>query len=350
MKTGFLTDDFSTLAGLAAVAYGSVDSFREVQNQIIQNSPTGTFDSQRPSDIFTSFIESESYFVELITESLYSEYTGNEEFADYVDERLGAGWTDIVEGRFMNLLRTELDSSEEYQKNLKDCLSGSLNILFPGYADLDGLADILISAVKLDNLFGEDISLVSKIAGNNPRTKISTPPPNTVVSLKDSTELDKDYRGVSFVSGYLTPQSYYSEIAYPGFDSLSSMPSTFKDSIFDGLVGYLSGISLERIFNPTSAESIGNLSLSPNYVLSESDIWSTASALGDMLDIPGLTQTDRDIYEISLIGPRINGFLTFDSKTMSNGDFIDTSNVPKILNSDKEGGLPMSSRNFSSVF
>lgn len=350
MNTGFVTDSFSTLTGLASVAYGNVDYFREVQNQIIKNSPTKTFDNHLPSDLFETFMESKDYFLSLVVDVLEQEYSDNDDFGDYIDENLGADWVSRVEKLFLSTLFNEMDSSSVYNKNLSDYFLGTFDRIFRNYSGNKSLSNSLVDSLASDTTFGGDISLISKIASNNPKVKTSTPPPNTVISLPDSIELDADNRGVSFVSGYLTPQSYYSEVAYPGFDNVSSIPASFKDSIFDGYVGYPTGVSLESTINPIGAESIKQLGVSPNYVISDSDIWSTASALGDMLDIPGLSQADRDIYEISLMGPRINGLLTFDPKTMSNGDLFDTSKLPKILNADKEDGLPMSSRNFSNVF
>ncbi len=351
MKTGYITDNFSTLSGLASVAYGSTDLFREVQNQIISNSPTKIFDSQRPSDIFESFLESKDYFFESIKDYLLSRYQQDNFFADYIDSTFGADWITKILKKLPKQLSLEIDSSTQYGEGLKDFILKTFNKLFVGFENTSSLADGVISSINSDPALGPDISFIAKIAGNNPKNKISTPPPNTTISLSQSIDLDKDYRGVSFATGYLSPQKYFSEIAYPGFETSSSTtPVTFKNSVIDGYVGYPSNTSLESVFNPAGAESLRDISLEINSVLSGSDIWNATSVLGDLANIAGLSQSDRDIYEISLIGPRINNLLTFDPATMSNGDYFDTSNLPKILNSDKEDGLPMSSRKFSNTF
>ena len=350
MKIGYITDDFSTLAGLASVAYGSVDSFREVQNQIINSSPTKVFDAQLPSDIFQSFLISEDYFNEVVMDSLLEEYSNNEEFADYVDEELGVNWVTKTKTSLLKDLYLEINSFSGYGNGLEGYLSSSLKYLFPGYTDIQDLSRGIISSIMSDPALGDDIKLISSVVANNPHTKISTPPKNTTVPLLESIDLDKDFRGVSFVTGYLTPQDYFSEVAYPGFENASSIPSTFKDSVLDGYVGYPSNISLETIFNPSGAESLRDIPTAIASVLSDSDIWNAASVLGQLSDIPGLDKGDTDIYEISLIGPRVNNLLTFDPATMSNGDYFDTSALPKILNVDKEDGVPMSSRNFSNTF
>jgi hypothetical protein len=350
LKVGYITDEFSTLSGLASVAYGSVDSFREVQNQIIANSPTQAFDPQLPSDFFQSFLGSEDYFINLMIDTLLQEYNNNELFADYVDEKLGVGWERKIRSSLPKDLYSEMDSLSEYGNGIKDYLVNSLKYSFPGYEDIDSLAEEIISDVVSDPVFGQDVNLIASIAGNNPHTKISVPPKNTTVPLLETTDLDKDFKGISFTSGYLTPQSYYSDIAYPGFEGASSVPASFKDSIFDGYVGYPSGISLETIFNPSGAESLRDIPSAISSVLADSDVWNAASVLGQLGDIPGLNKVDRDIYEISLIGPRINDLLTYDPATMSNGDYFDTGSLPKILNADKEDGVPMSSRKFSNTF
>jgi len=332
------------------VAYGSVDSFREVQNQIINSSPTKVFDAQLPSDIFQSFLISEDYFNEVVMDSLLEEYLNNEEFADYIDEELGVNWVTKTKTSLLKDLYLEINSFSGYGNGLEGYLSNSLKYLFPGYTDIQDLSREIISSIMSDPALGDDIKLISSVVANNPHTKISTPPKNTTVPLLESIDLDKDFRGVSFVTGYLTPQDYFSEVAYPGFENTSSVPSTFKDSVLDGYVGYPSNISLETIFNPSGAESLRDIPTAIASVLSDSDIWNAASVLGQLSDIPGLDKGDTDIYEISLIGPRVNNLLTFDPATMSNGDYFDTSALPKILNVDKEDGVPMSSRNFSNTF
>ena len=350
MKVGYITDDFSTLAGLASVAYGSADSFREVQNQIIANSPTRVFDTQRPSDIFQNFLGSEDYFLEVIINLLESKYASDSEFADYIDEELGADWVSKVRRYLLKDLFSEMDSFSGYGNGLEDYLVNSLGYMFPNYEKISELGSEIISSITSNPALGPDVKFIASIAGNNPHTKISTPPPNSTIPLLESVDLDKDYRGMSFRTGYLTPQEYFSEIAYPGFENSSSVPTTFRDSVLDGYVGYPSGISLESIFNPAGAESIRNISSAIASVLTDSDIWNAASVLGQLDNIPGLDKADKDIYEISLIGPRVNNLLTFDPATMSNGDYFDTGSLPKILNADKEDGVPMSSRNFSNTF
>jgi hypothetical protein len=350
LKTGYITDDFSTLGGLAAVAYGDVDSFREVQNQVISDSPTRGFDSQRPSDLFRSFLPSEDLFLTEIINSLEGEYETNEEFSDYLDEAFGANWKEILSSFFLKEFYYQLDNESQYRGELDGFLQKTLEQLLGGYEDIGSLSSKIIKDLASNPALSDDLEFVTKISANNPRNKVSSPPPNSIVPLANSIDLDRDFRDLPFSTSYLLPQDYYTEVAYPGFGDLTSIPLSLRDSIENGYVGYPNNLSLESIFNPIGAESLREISSSIGNVLSGSDIWNTTSVLGQLDDIPGLSQADRDIYEISLMGARINGLLEYDPATQSNGDYFDTSLLPEILNADKDNGVPLSSRNFSNTF
>jgi hypothetical protein len=211
------------------------------------------------------------------------------------------------------------------------------------------VVDGIVSAVKADAIIGRDAEFVIKLISNNPQTKISVPPPDAVIPLETSVDLGLDYRGTEFVSSYLPPKDYYSNVAYPGFIGSTSLPVNFRDSVIQGYVGYPSGLPLELVFNPVGSESIRNMDMnSPVSLLAPTDPFNAGSVLGDL---PSLSQSDRDIYNISLIGPTMNGYLSFDPGTMSNGDLINTSLIPKFEsdNADKDGGLNPASRNFSTA-
>jgi hypothetical protein len=364
LKTGFVTDSFSSLSGLAAVAYGDVDYFREVQNQIYESSVSRFLDPLRPSSTFSSFLPSEGYFLSVVMEALEIEYDKNGDFTDYVDVVLGPFWRDKVQENFVSDFYSQLDSPSEYGLTLSDYVARTLNsTLFKDSALYKTtvlptvsfeaveaqVTEVVVKAVRDDHVVGKDADFVVQLVSNNPQTKVSVPPPNVVVSLRNSVDLGQDYRGTEFVSSYLPPKDYYANVAYPGFVGSSSLPVNFKDSIVQGYVGYPSGTPLELVFNPVGAESVRNLDLAtPASLLAPTDPFNAGSVLGDL---PSLSQSDRDIYEISLIGPRMNGFLSFNPSTMSNGDLIDASQVPQFEsdNADKDGGLNPASRNFSTA-
>jgi hypothetical protein len=380
LKTGFVTDSFSSLGGLAAVAYGDADYFREVQNQIYRSSVSGFVDTLRPSSTFESFLPSEGYFLNLVLSALEDEYDLDEFFTDYIDVALGPFWRTRVEKDFMRSMYSALDSPSNYGLTLSDYVALSVrSTIFYKVDSVQGVTDKpssagfttvylnttdepptpqelerrvidgIVSAVKADALIGRDAEFVIKLASNNPQTKISVPPPDAVIPLEVSVDLGLDYRGTEFVSSYLPPKDYYSNVAYPGFVGSTSLPVNFRDSVIQGYVGYPSGLPLELVFNPVGAESIRNMDMtSPASLLAPTDPFSAGSVLGSL---PSLSQSDRDIYDISLIGPTMNGYLSFDPGTMSNGDLLNASLIPQFEsdNADKDGGLNPASRNFSTA-
>lgn len=370
MKTGFVTDSFSSLGGLAAVAYGDVDYFREVQNQIYESSVSRFTDSLRPSSAFEGFLPNEDYLLDLVIETLQSEYELEGDFTDYVDVVFGPFWEGKVRATFIGDLYEALDSVSNYGLTLSDyvalsletsifkqvpasVLSGSTFSLNDETLTLQELKEhvtkIVVGSLRSDPVIGRDLDFVVRLIANNPQTKVSVPPPDSIVKLNTSVDLGLDYRGIEFVSAYLPPKDYYSNVAYPGFVGPTSLPVNFRDSVIQGYIGYPSGTPLELVFNPVGAESVRDMDLvSPASLLAPTDPFSTGSVLGEL---PSLSQSDRDVYDISLIGPRMNGFLSFDPGTMSNGDYIDSSLIPQFEsnNADKDAGLNPASRNFSTA-
>lgn len=343
MKTGYVTDSFSTLSGLAAVAYSNVDMFREVQNQIIQNSPTKVFDLQRPSDIFFSGFYSEEEFLNSMLDAIQEEYESNAKFADYIDEELGADWLEQVSTDLIPTLSYFLEATTQYSQTSFDYVRKTMEVVFPDYPELDELTTSTLNSLSSAPPIS-DLELYSTIANNNSLNKISTPPIDSVVKLDSSINLEEDFRGVSYQTGYLSPQQYYSEIAYPGLIDTFEIPTTFFDSITEGYIGYSPSYSFESVINPSGSESLS----STDYSADES-IWPGVSAFSELKNIPGLSQADRDLYDVSLIGARINNFLSYN-ELASNGDFTPQSVIPLPVNSDQDGGVPSSSRSFSYAF
>lgn len=351
MKSTFITDKFTTLGGLGSVAYGDPEYFREVQNQIYYNSPTSFVDSQRPSDVFESLIQSKTDYTRNLLKVLEEEYAKNGEFTDYIDVQYGPSWKNRVVDLGFSLLQRQLDSQSSYEYNSRDYFSLSLSILFPNL-DLKVLDDIigkLISRLSATSNSSLDLQLALDTILNNPQTKISTPPPDSQILLEDDPGQDFDYRGVSISTGYSTVEDYWSNIPYPGFTDPNTIPSTLRESILNGYVGYLSNSPLEALFNSVGAGSISSLNLSSPEALNFSDPFSQGSILAQL---PKELQGDKGIYSISLIGEKLNGYSTFDPLTMSNGDGIDKSLIPDFegQNSDPDGGLPGLARTFSSPF
>lgn len=348
MKTGFVTDSFSTLAGLASVAYGDVEYFRDVQNQIYQNSPTRAFDGLSPSTVLESFFGLWEVLEELILNAMEEEYQKDNNFTDYIDIYIGPDWKKVFPARITQELKSSIDYVSTYNVSFLNYLRFSLQkILNNETIDLIGeiLENLIVNALKNNVLTDKDANLITQIASNNPLTKISQPPPDTIIPLERDLDISLDYRGVSFDTGYLSLRDYYDNYAYPSYNDDGIIPPTFRESLMNGYVGYLPELLLEPLINPTGAETISNYNV-PYGTVADNTV------LGAIDKLNPLAQSDRDIYEISLMGPRINGMLDFNPSTMSNGDLFDKSLITNFEkeNKDKEKGLPSIARNFTSAY
>ena len=246
MKTAYLTDNFSTLGGLASVAYRDPEFFREVKNQIYFQSPTQFIDSQRPSDVFESFLGNKKTITEKILGVLENDYATDGKLTDYLDINVGPDWRQIFTQRFYPALQNQLDSVSTYNVPLSQHISSVFEIIFPGLADGD-LVSRSVEELEKINTSTTGAKLAGVLVGNNPQTKLSIPPPDSKIPLDSNVNLGLDYRGVNFATGYSTLEDYWENIPYPGMSSPSIIPATFKESILDGLVGYLSN-STQKIW------------------------------------------------------------------------------------------------------
>jgi len=347
LKTAYLTDEFSTLGGLGAVAYRDPEYFREVQNQVYQQSPTRFVDSQRPSDIFESFTANKKTTTGRVISLLEQEYQLDGEFTDYVDTKIGPRWKQVVTQRFYPTLQTRLNSNSSYGASLLGNLLDTLSIIFPGFLFVENLAQKIAEDLDKIPTSSVNASLATAFASNNPQTKPATPPPNSKIALDNSTGLGADPRGVDFATGYSTLEDYWGNIPYPGMTGPLVIPATLRDSILGGLQGYLSENPLEAMYNPIGAGSITSAGLSSGNSINFSDPNGSGFVLGQ---IPFPNQEIGDAYSISLMGEVLNGYKTFDPKTMSNGDGIDPQFTSPFENPDSDGGLPALSRAFNTTY
>ena len=342
MKTGYVTDDFSTLGGLAAVSYGDPEYFREVQNQIYSQSPTKFLNTQRPSDIFESFFGTKERFMEIVLSALETQYSDSIDFANYADINHGADWREEIIPVLRKGFFETLDSVEKYGLSLSDYIGLAIKSSLSSVTNSDEIVKAITSRVLEEPGVGVDARLIAQAVSNNPQTKISIPPSGARIDLESSVDLGTDYRGVEFSSGYISPGDYWNNIAFPGLTN-TSVPGNLIKSVTNGYVGYLSSTPLEALYNPTGALSVSGI---PSGGIGSMPISSILSQFPDTL------QADRDVYAVSLMGEKFNGFTTFDPATMSNGDLIDTSLVPTFEenNKDPQGGLNPTARNFTTAF
>ena len=339
MKTAYLTDEFSTLGGLGAVAYRDPEFFREVQNQIYFNSPTQFVDIQRPSDTFESFLGNRKTITQRALNVLESNYAADGEVTDYLDVNAGPDWRQTFSKRFYPTLQSQLDSNSSYNVSLAQHVSTVLGAIFPRLPNQE-IALQIVEQLEGINTSPTGAKLAATLAGNNPQTKLSVPPPNSKVPLDSSVNLGLDYRGVSFATGYSTLEDYWGNIPYPGMSSPSVIPATLRESVLGGLVGYSSSNPLEAAYNPIGAGSIVSSGLRSSEAINFSDPFGSGFILGE---IPFSNTGDTDVYSISLIGETLNGLTTFDPTPPPSPQFAKQ-------NPDVDGGLNTLSRSFNLAF
>jgi hypothetical protein len=232
MRTSYVTDNFSSLAGLAAVAYNDSEFFREVKNQIYSDSETFFVDQSRPSAILEGLFINKTYLTYMVKNGLDKLNEGSISF-EFLLSVLGEDWKDNFSSNVINSLLLEVDSSSEYFYSSFTYLEIAIVKVTNNYftrlfnytiennfieSITTELINVISSAFQSDPLVGIDSETFFKIINNNPQTKISKVKPDSVIPLYNQIEIGEDYRGVKIEAGYLRLEDYYNNIAYPNTD------------------------------------------------------------------------------------------------------------------------------------
>jgi hypothetical protein len=328
VKSNFATDSYSTAGGLAAVAYNDPDFFREVKNQIFQQSPTSDLDPNLPSSLFSGAFDQGDKVRQLIEQGLDAFADSSEDFSDWlaVNER---HTVEKLSKDIESSLLQEFDRLSSYTTPLEEYVSSALNQLGLSISPdlILSCAEKISGVFRLDPRIGSDIDDIVSVMDNNPFTKISSVPPDTIIAIDNSADLDKDYRGVSITNGYLTPADYYNNIGFP---------KNLKAAAEAGYVGYPQ-TPLESLFNPAASTPLGSEGATTTYL---------PQALAELSSESNLSQADRDLYNLSLMAIDLKGLTSYDPSTMSSGDLLDISLLPKFdqLNMDSSSGSIPSAR------
>lgn len=352
-KTNYATDAYSSLGGLASVAYGGPDYFREVKNQIHNMSPTRGLDFNMPSSLISGLYGQGGGVKSHIATALNNLHSQPGDFKDWVDVNKanigGANWDDNLSSKIESELWNNLDSNSEYYKNLDSYIDMSLDT--PGLSIPPDLYSLVTSAIgeqlRSNTQVGENIDEMISVVNNNSLTKLDKVPPDTIIPLEDSVQLGNDINGVPIDLGYLTPNEYYNNVPYPKMTSdTNNLPTSLNSSAQYGYVGY-SPYSLEALFNPAMASSLSDeqgSTINTNLPQALQEIASSA--------ISAMSQQDKSLYNISLLAIDLAGLTGYDPKTMSNGDFLDVASLPKYdeTNTDSNKGNLFSSRDKSTTF
>lgn len=344
--TNYATDSYSNLAGMSAVAYSDPDYFREVKNQIFQQSPTRGFDPNLPSSLIMGLFGQGDQIKQTISSSLISVGSEPGTAKDWFDanKHLFGGedtWVSNLSGIIETELLNSLDNNQGYYRSLEDYISASVDIL-PAFIE-PIITQKIAYSLRLNVSVGEDLDEMISVVNNNPFTKIDSVPPDTVIPLQNSVDLGVNYNGASIQSGFLSLANYFSGVSYPRLTSdVSNLPSGLSSSVSNGYVGY-APYSLDSLFNPLSSNLIPYMGSN-----------NMPEALSEILakNNPILSTTDRDVYNISLMSLDLAGNTSYDPTKNSNGDFLDISLLPKFFetNTDPGGGNLFSARDTGAAF
>jgi hypothetical protein len=328
----YFTDSWSTISGLASVAYGSPDRYPEVANQVRRKSPASFLENVLPSDVIKEGLSE----ADLAT-VLQAEYDKDGKFADFVDSQSLS--VQELAKKFFPLIVKGFDENSSYQWSLTsvfDYVMGETGI------DPQAVKNALLSLKS-------DLETYSSMAVNVPSNKLDKVPPGTLISLKESVSLSEDQNGINITTGYLIPSDYYNEVAYPGSQS------NLLDSVIEGYKTYPTLSLLDNVFTPDLNQVVNTDDLSSLNNVSRSIAGlGTLDTIKDLTGIGSMSDADRAMYEVDLtsIVIDLNGYTIYDPLTDSNGDFIDTNLIPDYnsQNSDPGSGQTYSARERSIAF
>jgi len=331
----YLTDSWSTISGLASVAYGSPTRYPEVANQVGRQLATRSLGNMPPSEILGNGL-SVNDFVSALT----VEYGKGEEFTRHVDSG-NESVADVSKRLYRDML-VGFDQIATYESSITDVLE---------YIN----APVNVQRVKNDLITKvPDLELFSRLAANMVYGKLDKLPAGTLIDLNENVSLDSDASGVAFTTGYLTPDQYYSGTAYPGVGSTgNNLPGSFITSLVEGYKGYATLQPLDDLLRPGLAALVSLADI--NDIRGVSRSVSGLGTINTAKDLSGLgvmSKADQAMYSVDLtkIVVGINGYTVYDPATDSNGDFIDTSLVPDYEGENSDSGLTYSSRTRTSTF
>jgi len=328
----YLTDSWSTISGLASVAYGSPDRYTEVANQVRRKSVTNFLSPITPSEVVENKLNLDQF-----TSALQREYDRGGEFTRFVESG-GKSVSEIASEIYGDVLQA-YNEMGTYEVSLSDAVEYSTE----GFGiDSTRFAQDLVDSVS-------DLGLFSRLASSVPLAKLDKLPAGSRIELDDNTPLDNDQNGISLVSGYLTPAQYFEDIAYPGLGGTAdNLPASLSKSISQGYSGYATLQPLDDLLRPGFASLI-----SSDDIRDISNVSRAIAGLGtldtirDLSGLGSMSDADRAMYDIDLdsIIVEMNGYTVYDP-LKSNGDFSDPSTRPdyNATNSDPGNGLPASTR------
>lgn len=332
MATPYVTDSWSSLTGLAAVAYKSPSFLSEVANQVWRDGLTSPIGVSTGSSI-GEFVISQSQ----LTEILLDEYEKAGDFANSVD--LGSESVQQIAARLHKLLISAYNEISTYSIQLSEVID---------YAWGSELLTLDPEKIKSRVLsLAKDSVVYNQLATALPTNKLDKLPPDAVIVLEDNLGLGRDFRNLDMAISYLTPDQYFSNVGYPGMgvDSLNVPISLFK-SIEQGYVGYPTTLPLDEVLNSGFSASItrDEISAASGVVYGS----GTADMIKGLSPLSNMSAADQAMYDVDLTELILakNGYTIYNPVTDSNGNFasLGRSTDFSAENSDPDQGLPFTQR------
>lgn len=329
----YLTDSWSSIYGLASVAYGSPERYPEVANQIRSKSVVSFLGDIPPSEVVGNMLKYSD-----MQSVLQSEYERGGDFADYVD----SGFKSISElsEEYYSKILGGFNEFSSYETSLTDVLEYTFDDV---PIDVLSVKNTLIQSVP-------DLALASDMGTLIPYTKLDKLPAGSRIELDDNVQIDTDHKGVGLSTGYLSPSDYFNNVGYPGMTD--ELPTNIIKSVSEGYIGYPTYQPLDDISRPgfsslLSAEDIGDVR---NVSRSIAGL-ATLNTLRDLTSMGRMSESDRAMYSFDLAEVIVeqNGYTVFDPNN-SNGDLIDPRLLPDYDKKNADSGLPSSARSRSRAF
>jgi len=253
-SNNYLTDKFTSVGGLAAVAYGSSTLFNTVADQIKSGSKTRSLDYQLPSNLLLDYLGSKQVLIDIFNSALLKEYNKNSNFTDFIDIHSSL---DLFSSKLSDLFLRTINEKSTYSETTTTIISESFEKAqryFSGEGIEINSQEIAFSIIEefyLFNYLGSDIEKVISLAINNPITKVTNATPDTIISLSRTSYQNKNVQGVERNVGTISPQRYYNGEAF------NLEGDSIRNSALQGRVGYpLVSLLGESLLNRNSFEDL----------------------------------------------------------------------------------------------
>lgn len=257
--TKFITTRTTSLAGLAAAAYGNSALFFFVQDQIRGSHSMYDLHRSRPSSLFMDMIGFKEVFVEYFNKTILDTRVYAEVSKLYPHKVSSP--TDFSE-QYLAVFLRELDNQSNYsifvKQFLLNCLETMLlEISFGEYVSEDTeIVTKFLTQLRQelsDIKFFEDILAIIL---DNPSTKLHDAPSDRILKLKRGFSTDYNHKGLTKSRVEIPIKQWEDSYVYRGMKNLE--PSNSRLFIVENYDGYI----VDSVLDPAVANGLGTATIS----------------------------------------------------------------------------------------